>query len=55
MIYGKENEDLFINIDKSRIAQVLSNLLSNADKFTKNGDILVKVTKLNREKKLKSK
>ncbi len=53
--YGKENEDLFINIDKSRIAQVLSNLLSNADKFTKNGDILVKVTKLNREKEIEVK
>lgn len=53
--YGKENEDLFINIDKSRIAQVLSNLLSNAEKFTKNGDILVKVTKLNREKEIEVK
>jgi signal transduction histidine kinase len=47
--------DVFINIDKSRIAQVLSNLLSNADKFTKNGDILVKVTKLNREKEIEVK
>lgn len=55
VIYGKENEDLYINIDKSRIAQVLSNLLSNADKFTKNGDILVKVTKLNREKEIEVK
>lgn len=55
VIYGKENEDLFINMDKSRIAQVLSNLLSNADKFTKNGDILVKVTKLNREKEIEVK
>ena len=55
VIYVKDNEDLFLNIDKSRIAQVLSNLLSNADKFTKNGDIVVKVTKLNQEKEIEVK
>jgi signal transduction histidine kinase len=55
VIYVKDNEDLFLNIDKSKIAQVLSNLLSNADKFTKNGDIVVKVTKLNQEKEIEVK
>jgi signal transduction histidine kinase len=55
VIYVKDNEDLFLNVDKSRIAQVLSNLLSNADKFTKNGDIVVKVTKLNQEKEIEVK
>ena len=55
VIYGKDNEDLYLNLDKSRIAQVLSNLLSNADKFTKNGDIDVKVTKLNQEKEIEVK
>ena len=55
VIYVKDNEDVFLNIDKSRIAQVLSNLLSNADKFTKNGDIIVKVAKLNQEKEIEVK
>lgn len=52
VIYVKDNEDLSLNVDKSRIAQVLSNLLSNADKFTKNGYIVVKVAKLNQEKEI---
>ena len=55
VMYAKDNEDLFLNVDRSRIAQVLSNLLSNADKFTKNGDIVVKVTKLNQEKEIEVK
>ena len=55
VIYVKDNEDLSVNADKSRIAQVLSNLLSNADKFTKNGYIVVKVAKLNQEKEIEVK
>ena len=55
VIYVKDNEDLSLNIDKSRIAQVLSNLLSHADKFTKYGDVVVKVTKLNQEKEIEVK
>ena len=51
----QDNENLFLNLDKSRIAQVLSNLLSNADKFTKNGDIVVKVTLLNQQKDIEVK
>lgn len=51
----EDNEDIFLNLDKSRIAQVLSNLLSNADKFTKKGDIFIKVTRLNQPKEIEVK
>jgi signal transduction histidine kinase len=55
VMYVKDNEDLSLNVDKSRIAQVLSNLLSNANKFTKNGYIVVKVAKLNQEREIEVK
>jgi len=37
--YGK----VFVEVDRSRIAQVISNLLSNAFKFTQEGTILVNI------------
>ena len=39
------NKEVVINADKSRIAQVISNLLNNAIKFTKQGSVLITVEK----------
>jgi signal transduction histidine kinase len=40
---SKENEDTFVYADLGRITQVLSNLLSNALKFTEEGSITVRM------------
>jgi signal transduction histidine kinase len=37
--------EIFVEADKSRIAQVVSNLLTNAIRFTKGGNVSVAVTK----------
>lgn len=50
-----DSENLILSLDKSRIAQVVSNLLSNADKFTKNGDIVIKITTYNQRKEIEVK
>ena len=55
VIYDKEANDLFVNADKSRIAQVFSNLLSNANKFTKKGQIVISITKSNDKKEIELK
>ena len=34
-------DKIFVEVDRARIAQVISNLLSNAFKFTKEGSIVV--------------
>jgi signal transduction histidine kinase len=39
---NKKDDTIFqVNADKARLSQVLSNLLSNSFKFTKNGTILI--------------
>ncbi|HZA07307.1 MAG TPA: HAMP domain-containing sensor histidine kinase [Nitrososphaeraceae archaeon] len=38
-----EPKDIFVNVDKGRITQVICNLLNNALKFTKEGSILIEV------------
>jgi signal transduction histidine kinase len=38
-----------VNVDKARIIQVLSNLLGNALKFTKEGNIFISIKKINEE------
>jgi two-component system, OmpR family, sensor histidine kinase VicK len=45
----QENKDLIVEADKDRILQVLSNLLSNALKFTKEGNIAVTTEKVQQE------
>jgi two-component system, OmpR family, sensor histidine kinase VicK len=45
----QENKDLIVEADKERIFQVISNLLSNALKFTKEGSIVVTIEKVQKE------
>jgi len=47
-----EPRDIFIVADKDRITQVISNLLSNALKFTKEGKIFVNVKEKNINKQV---
>ena len=41
--YTSYEDKVFVEVDRSRIAQVIFNLLSNAVKFTKEGSIIVNV------------
>jgi len=41
----QSQKHVFVNADSERLAQVVLNLLDNATKFTKNGDISIKVDK----------
>lgn len=50
IVYDKEMEDLIVDADKSRIAQVISNLISNANKFTQNGEIIISIKRCNDKK-----
>ena len=45
-MYYPSKENIFVNADKGRVTQVLSNLLDNALKFTKEGDIIIKTKKI---------
>jgi len=41
IVYEPNNNNIFLNADKGRITQVLSNLLDNALKFTTEGSIII--------------
>jgi two-component system sensor histidine kinase VicK len=45
LLYKPYDDNLIAGADKGRITQVISNLLSNATKFTKEGSISIKVVK----------
>ncbi len=49
IVYDNTNGDgdVYINADKARITQVISNLLDNAIKFTENGKIYIEIDKKN--------
>jgi nitrogen-specific signal transduction histidine kinase len=49
---SKDNSAVFIQADKGRLNQVISNLISNAIKFTKEGSIVVNAKKEERENKV---
>ena len=51
----KEKQDIFIEADRNRIYQVISNLLNNAIKFTKEGAIQVSIERKEEEKEKKKK
>jgi signal transduction histidine kinase len=50
--HDKDNDYVFIQADKGRLNQVISNLISNAIKFTKEGSIIVNAKKEENENKV---
>lgn len=46
IVYELSKDNTFVNADKVRLIQVLSNLLDNALKFTKEGNIIITTKKL---------
>ena len=50
LVFEPSKENIFVNADKGRLTQVLSNLLDNALKFTKEGNIIISIKKLKNEK-----
>lgn len=50
LVFEPSKENIFVKADKGRLTQVLSNILDNALKFTKEGNIIISIKKLNNEK-----
>jgi signal transduction histidine kinase len=46
LVFEPNKENNFVNADKGRLIQVLSNLLDNALKFTKEGNVIITIKKL---------
>ena len=46
LVFEPSKENNFVNADKGRLIQVLSNLLDNALKFTKEGNVIITIKKL---------
>ena len=49
LAFEPSKENIFVNADKGRLTQVLSNLLDNALKFTKEGNVIISIKKLKNE------
>ena len=49
IIYEPIKDTIFVNVDKARMIQVLSNILGNALKFTKQGNIFISAKKIKEE------
>ena len=47
--FEPSKENIFVKADKGRLTQVLSNILDNALKFTKEGNIIISIKKLKNE------
>jgi signal transduction histidine kinase len=52
IVYEPIKDPIFINADKTRIIQVLSNLLGNALKFTKEGNIIINIKKITKDQQV---
>lgn len=50
LVFEPSKENIFVKADKGRLTQVLSNILDNALKFTKEGNIIISIKKLKNEK-----
>ncbi|HEU5461418.1 MAG TPA: ATP-binding protein [Nitrososphaeraceae archaeon] len=52
IVYELSEENIFVNADKGRVTQVLSNILDNALKFTQEGDIIIKIKKIKEKEEI---
>jgi signal transduction histidine kinase len=52
IVYEPIEDSIFVNVDKARIIQVISNLLGNALKFTKEGNIIISVKKITNDQQI---
>jgi signal transduction histidine kinase len=52
LVFEPSKENIFVNADKVRIIQVLSNLLENALKFTREGNIIITIEMIKENQKV---
>ena len=52
IVYEPIKDPIFVNVDKARLIQVISNLLGNALKFTKEGNIIISVKKITNDQQV---
>ena len=52
LLYETNDDNIFVEADKLRLSQVISNLIRNAIKFTKEGSILISARKDNNNKQV---
>jgi signal transduction histidine kinase len=52
IVYEPIKDPIFVNVDKARLIQVISNLLGNALKFTKEGNIIISIKKITNDQQV---